>query len=193
MEHSLSLVVPNTGEVVSLDDAAGCLRVLAEIRELEAKLKEAKAELTSALSAEFSRQGTKTLEIDGIRAELRGGSETVWDTEMLEQLRDLGLPEERMEALIKTEVSFKVDAAQAKRIAAANPQYAEVIESARKVIPKASYVLVTRNGGTWTRNQDRQSSTLNSPTSPKTEFSDADDSPQLSLGTEASTNRNMLS
>lgn len=154
MEHSLSLVVPTTGEVISLDDAAGCLRVLTEIRELEARLKEAKSELTSALQVEFSRQGTKTLDMAGFRAELRGGSEVVWDIEVLEELRDLGLPEDRMEALIKTEVSFRVDSNQAKRIAAANPQYAEVIERARKVLPKASYVTVAKKGAaSWDSNR----------------------------------------
>lgn len=166
MEHSLSLVVPTTGEVISLDDAAGCLRALTEIRDLESRLREAKSELTSALSVEFSRQGTKTLEIEDFKAELRGGSEVVWDIEVLEELRDLGLPEDRMEALIKTEVSFRVDASQAKRIAAANPQYAEVIERARRVLPKAAYVTVARKGGACP--SDLQSTTSNSPTPSKT-------------------------
>lgn len=127
-----------------MDDPAGCLRVLSEIRELEAKLKEAKADLTAALASEFSRQGTKTLEIDGIRAELRGGTEIVWDLEVLEELRDLGLPEERMGALITTEVVYRVNANEAKRIASANAEYADVVERARRVIPKAAYVSVKK-------------------------------------------------
>jgi hypothetical protein len=146
-QPSLSLVVPTTGELLDLDDPAGCLRVLGEIRDLEAKLKEVKADLTTALAAEFSRQGTKTLEIDGIRAELRGGTEVVWDLEVLEELRDLGLPEERMGALIKTEVVYRVDANQAKRIASANETYADVVDRARRVVPKASYVILKKGEG----------------------------------------------
>lgn len=145
-ETSLELVVPTTGEIVNLDDPAGCLRVLTEIRELEAKLRDAKGALTEALAAEFSRLGTKTIELDGVKAELRGGSEVVWDVEVLERLRDLGLPDERMSALVTTEVTYRVNASVAKQIAAANEQYAEVIERAKSVIPKAAYVTVKRGG-----------------------------------------------
>ena len=143
-DHGLSLVVPTTGEVVSSDDPAGCLRVLTEVRELEARLRELKAGLTDAIANECSRQGTKTLELNGYKAELRGGSEIVWDVELLEGLRDLGLPEERMSALITTEVTYRVNANEAKRIASVNPEYAEVIERAKSIIPKAVYVSLKR-------------------------------------------------
>lgn len=143
-ETSLELVVPTTGEVISLDDPSGCLRALTEIRDLEAKLRDAKGALTEALSAEFSRLGTKTIELDGVKVELKGGSETVWDVEVLERLRDLGLPDERMAALVTTEITYKVNASVAKQIAAANEQYAEVIERAKSTIPKASYITIKR-------------------------------------------------
>lgn len=140
--ESLSLVVPQSGEILSLDDTAGCLRVLSEIRDLETKLREAKAELTLALSAEFSRQGTKTLEVGGVKAELRGGVEVVWDVEILGGLRALGLPEDRMDQLITAEVTYKVNSSVAKQLAAANPLYASVIERARSIIPRSSYVSI---------------------------------------------------
>jgi hypothetical protein len=144
LDRGTELVVPVSGELLSLEDTAGCVRILGEIRQLEQSLKEAKAALTEALRQEFERQGTKTLEIEGVKAELRGGSEIVWDVETLEQLRVLGLPAERMAALITTEVSYKVNARVAKQIAAANEEYAAVIESAKSVIPKASYVILGR-------------------------------------------------
>jgi hypothetical protein len=144
LTESFSLVVPQTGELLSLDDAAGCLRVLTEIRDLETKLREAKAELTTALSAEFSRQGTKTLEIGGVKAELRGGTEVVWDIEVLGELRNLGLPEERMDALVTAEVTYRVNANVAKQLASVNPLYASVIERAKSTIPKASYVSIKK-------------------------------------------------
>jgi len=143
-ETSLSLVVPFSGEVLSLDDASGCLRVLSEIRDLESQLRQAKSALTEALAAEFSRQGTKTLELNGVKASLGGGSETVWDIEILNELGELGLPEERLDELITTEVSYRVNASVAKAIAAANEGYGEIIERAKSVIPKAAYVKVSR-------------------------------------------------
>lgn len=143
-ETGQELVVPTTGEVISADDAPACLRVLTEIRDLEARLRELKGALTEALSEEFARQGTKTLELNGTKAELRGGSEIVWDVEVLELLRDEGLPEDRMTDLITTEISYKVNARVAKQLASANPAYAEIIECAQKSIPKATYVVIKK-------------------------------------------------
>ena len=37
----MSLVVPSSGEVISLEDPAACVKVLSEIRELESRLREA--------------------------------------------------------------------------------------------------------------------------------------------------------
>lgn len=142
--ESLTLVVPQSGELLALDDTAGCLRVLTEIRDLETRLREAKAELTFALSAEFSRQGTKTMEVDGIKAELRGGSEVVWDVETLGELRALGLPEDRMDQLITAEVTYRVNSNVAKQLAAANPLYASVIERAKNTVPRSSYVSIKK-------------------------------------------------
>ena len=136
------VLVPYSGEIVNLGDPPECLRLLAEIRDLEGKLRDVKGALTEALSQEFSRQGTKTLAIDGVKAELRGGTEIVWDIEILERLRDLGLPEERMDELVKAEVTYRVNTAVAKQLAAANPDYAAVIERAKTLIPKAQYVSI---------------------------------------------------
>ena len=140
--ESLELVVPLTGEIVSREDAPACLRVLREVREVEAHFKRLKAALTEALAEEFSRQGTKTLELSGIKAELKGGSEIVWDVEILEELRELGMPDERMALLITTEVTYKVNANVAKAMAAANDKYAQVIERAQTKIPKSHYVAI---------------------------------------------------
>lgn len=140
----LGLIVPTSGEVIDLEDPHACLRVLTEIRDLESKLREAKGALTEALAAEFSRQGTKTLELGGVKAVLGPDSEVVWDIEVLGELRSLGLPEERMDALITTEISYKVNASVAKQLAGANPAYADVIERAKSRVPKTPYVSIKR-------------------------------------------------
>lgn len=138
----LSLVIPSTGEVIDLDDPSACLRVLTDIRDLESRLREAKGALTDALAAEFSRQGTKTLELNGVKATIGADSEIVWDIEILGRLRDLGLPEERMDKLITAEITYRVNGGVAKQIAAANPLYADVIEQAKSRVPRTPYVSV---------------------------------------------------
>lgn len=140
----LSLVHPRTGEIIDLEDPPTCLRVLADIRELESRLREAKAMLTDVLAVEFSRVGTKTLELGGVKATLGPDSEIVWDVGVLQELQALGLPEERMNELVTAEITYKVNANVAKQIAAANTEYAEVIERAKQRIPKTPYVSIKR-------------------------------------------------
>lgn len=138
------VLVPYSGQVVDLSDPPECLKLLAEIRELEGKLRDVKGALTEALAGEFSRQGTKTIELNGVKAVLGPDSEIVWDIETLQELRELGLPEERMDALVSTEISYKVNAAVAKQLAGANPAYGDVIERAKNRIPKTPYVSIKR-------------------------------------------------
>lgn len=138
----MELVVRATGEVVSLEDPVQCARALASIRELEADLREAKAALTDALAYEFERQGSKTLNLGAVKAELRGGTELVWDIEILETLLDAGLPKERFEQLVQAEVSYRVNQAVAKQLEAANVRYGDIIARARTVREKQAYVTV---------------------------------------------------
>lgn len=144
-EHE-ELVVPGVGEVVSLDDEVACIQALAAVRDFESQLKEAKAALTAAIIERSKILGTKTIHLPaGGKAEIRAGSEVEWDIETLEQeLRDLGLPEARISALIKETVVRTVDGRVAKSIAAANKEYAACIESAKTIIEKAPYVSVQR-------------------------------------------------
>lgn len=136
------LVVPYSGEIVDVAQPDQCVRALAEIRELEGRIREAKRELTFYLALEFERQGLKTMEFNGVKAELRGGTETAWDISVLEELLAAGLPQERFEQLVKAEVSFKVDAREAKRIAAANEQYSAIIERARNSYTRPHYISI---------------------------------------------------
>jgi len=142
---SEELVLPYSGQLVQFTEPDQCLQALAEIRELERKLRDAKSELTYYLTEEFKRQGTKTMHFGNVTGELKGGTELAWDLEVLDELRALGLPEERFNQLVHAEVTYKVSQLEAKRIAAANPDYAEVIERARRVYPKAQYVSVKRS------------------------------------------------
>lgn len=141
------LVIRETGEVVDLEDARSCAQALHGIRNLEQNLREAKAILTDALIAESARVGTKTLHAGNLTAIVSSNTETVWDIETLETLRDLGLPEETYNKLVKPEISYKVDGRVAKQIAGANPEYARVIEAAKTVVPGSSYVSLRSSAG----------------------------------------------
>lgn len=140
------LVLPHSGEVVPLDDPLGCATALDEIRTLEARLREAKTALSRSIADEAARQGTKTLRLgDGVTAKVTVGREIVWDLDELQKLRDAGLPEERFDALVTTEVTYKVSAGEAKRIAGANPEYARIIERARDDVERAPTVSIERS------------------------------------------------
>jgi hypothetical protein len=142
---STDIAVIPTGEVVDLNDARACAIALDEIREIERQLREAKSLLTSAVALECQRQGTKTLHLDGgVTVELSGGTRVEYDIAALEKLRDLGLPEDRFTALVVPTVTYKVNAAEAKRIAGANSEYAQVINGARRVVDMPTRATVKR-------------------------------------------------
>lgn len=127
---SQALVLPHTGELISLEELPKVASALDAIRAHEAQLREVKQILTEALVEESRRQGSKTLRLDYLTVEIGGGTTVEWDIEVLHRLQDAGLPEERFDALVRTEVTYKVSAAEAKRISS-NPEYARIIELAR--------------------------------------------------------------
>jgi len=125
------LVVAGVGTLVHLDRPEEVAQALADIRRLEAQLRAVKSELGIALAAEGARQGTKTMRFGGLTVKLKSDKRIVWDVEELSKLLDAGLPQERYDELVSTEVTYKVSAAEAKRIAGANDGYAAIIERAR--------------------------------------------------------------
>jgi hypothetical protein len=144
--ESTDLVVPHTGEVLPLEDPARCALLYQEIRELEYRLRDTRAALADALIEESAKQGTKTLHFPGVEAKITGGNETSWDYEVLLELQDAGLPEERFTELVHPEVEYKVNGLVARSIAGSNPVYAEIIERAKTQRPKPAGVTVSRKG-----------------------------------------------
>lgn len=144
-QPSTELVLPGTGEVINLDDPAQCARALGDIRALEGQLRDIKTALTTSILIECSRQGSKTLDIGGgQKAEVKGGSEVVWDYEKLGDLLTAGLPLERFRELVVETIERKVDARVAKQLAGANAEYGRIIEAARSVYEKPAYVSIRR-------------------------------------------------
>lgn len=145
-EHE-ELVLPGTGELVALNDEVACVQALVALRDYERQFREAKAQLTAAIVERARMLGTQTLTLpDGSKASLKGGDEITYDAQMIEdQLRQLGMPEERIREIVVEEVSYRVSAREAKRAAAANPEYEAVIEGAKTTVEKSTYISVQRN------------------------------------------------
>lgn len=141
---STDLVVPTTGELIDLDNPAQCARALHELGVLENRIKELKEYLRESVYVESERLGLKTIHFEeGYTAKVSTPRETVWDFEILQELVDAGLPEERYDALVTAEVTYKVNGTVLKQLQAANPTYGEIIERARTVIPRKPYVSVS--------------------------------------------------
>jgi hypothetical protein len=138
------LLLPSTGEIVDLANVDGCVKALSQIRDLETRLKDAKKELTFYIIQESQRQGTKTLHVGDVTAEVKGGSGITWDVQTLEELLALGLPEDRFNKMVQPEITYKVSTLEANRIAGSNPAYKEVIDRAKQTYDKEQYVSIRR-------------------------------------------------
>ncbi len=140
IQHVLN---PVTGELIPAEDVNGVAEAVKGLRQLSQQIRDAIADATVILVAESKRQGTKTLALQHVTVEIRGGIETVWDEDALHDgLEALGLPRERLEALIVPTITYKVDARVAKQLAGANEDYAAVLESAKTIVEKPYYVRV---------------------------------------------------
>lgn len=139
------IILPHTGTVIAPTDTEDCVNALVELRRIEDAVREVKRELSAAIAAEGARQGSKTLHLpDGRTAEIGGGTVVLWDAQALEDgLRALGMPEERIREIVKEEVTYTVNAREAKRAASANPAYAELIERCRHEQTRTPHVKVS--------------------------------------------------
>lgn len=135
--QSMELVIPFSGEVVSRDDPGSCARVMFQIKEMERELKELRGILGDAILDESGRVGSKTLHFEeGFTATVSTPTEIHWDLEILAELLEAGLPPDRYEALVKPEVTYKVDGGIIRSLEGANPVYKEIIDRARQRFPK---------------------------------------------------------
>jgi hypothetical protein len=129
------VVVPGTGELVEIDDPRQVAKAVGSIRELERRLYELRRGLIQLLVEESQRVGSKTLRFPDVEVEITGGVRLQWDIDKLKQLRDVGLPEERLNALVYEVVEEKVDGRIAAQLRGANPTYARIIDEAKHYVP----------------------------------------------------------
>lgn len=126
------LAIPGIGALVNLEDPREVGIALADIRSLEDDLRDMKRDLTAALIRYSETVGGKTFHLEGLDVVLTEKKPVTWDVEALEaKLRRAGLPEDRIDALIKVVVTRTVNANVAKQIAGANPKYARIVKACR--------------------------------------------------------------
>lgn len=146
-EQSTDLVVlPTTGEIIPLDDTAACAVALDELRTLEARVRDLKNILIDAISQGVTDAGRGlTLHLPDLTVVARKNVEILWDAQQLEaDLRAAGMDEERIREIIVEEVSWTVRAAEAKKAAAVNPEYAKAVAAARTEVEKRPSIQVKR-------------------------------------------------
>lgn len=136
------IVVPVTGELVPADDPAALGSALSAVRQAQDQLRAAGEELTAAIVGIAAVSGTKTLELpDGTKLTVKGGSSTSYDAEGVENdLREAGMPEERIRDIVEETVTSTVKAVKLKQAAAANPAYREIMERHATTVEKRPYV-----------------------------------------------------
>lgn len=129
-EHE-TLTLPATGHLVNLNEPREVGVAIQDIQGLERALAEAKRTLKEAMIRYWSVSGArKTFRIGGGRdAVISGGPRKVYDaTAIRDELRAAGMPEERINEIVVEEITYTVKAVEAKAAAAANEEYARIIE-----------------------------------------------------------------
>jgi hypothetical protein len=107
--------------------------------EVVARMRRLQALCDEVLGEEARRLGTKTLHLDGHKVVLTGGSSVEYDpVELVENLRTVDCPEERLDALIKETVTVTrtVNRSVLRQLAAANEDYKMAIELASVEVEK---------------------------------------------------------
>jgi len=137
----LAVIVPDTlldvrtGELVPATPEKAAELIVAA-RDMRGRLLDLVKDCEAVLLDESRKQGTKTLHYPEGTATISGGTDLEWNLDILLELRKRGLPEDRYNELVVATVTYKVNAAVAKQLEAANPAYAEVIAMARSYEPK---------------------------------------------------------
>ncbi len=139
---SEDLLNVETGELLpaTVDNAA---TVIQAARTMRSRLHDVVAQATAWLAEESARQGTKTLHAGTSSVVLSGGPTDEYDPlELMNYLRNAGLPEQRVDDAVTTIIDYKVNRSVLRQLAAANPEYADAIEQAKRTVEKPMRVTI---------------------------------------------------
>lgn len=132
-----------TGELLPATvDNAG--RVLLAARAMKERVNAIIKEATAYCVTVSEREGTKTLHGDHETVTLKGGTSVEYDPgDLMENLAEVGCPEDRINAAVTATVTYKVDRSVLRQLAAANPDYKIAIELAAREVDRPYQASVT--------------------------------------------------
>jgi hypothetical protein len=125
-----------TGELLE-PTVGNAARVISAARAMKQHVNEIVNEATAYLVALSEHQGTKTLHGEGETITITGGTSVDYDpADLRDALEAAGCPEDRINAAVETIITYKVNRAVLRQLAAANPDYRAAIELAEHEIEK---------------------------------------------------------
>lgn len=112
--------------------------VLIAARNMKERVNDIVTEATAYAVAEAERRGTKTLPVDEkLQVVVSGGASEEYDAQdLMELLRSVDCPEDRIEAAVVPEITWKINRSVLRQLAAANKQYAAAIDLAKREVEK---------------------------------------------------------
>ena len=139
-------VAEGTGVDIDLSDPVACAVALDQVRTIEADFGQVKRVLTEAIVKHYRLTGERTIELPGgLKAEVKVGNRNLIDPDILEErLREAGMPQANIDALITTTQERKVAAQKAKAAATANPDYKAALEAASTTYQESPNVTIRR-------------------------------------------------
>lgn len=132
----VDLVDVETGEQLAptIENAARILDAVSRMRDRLSAVREAATDVVR----EVARiQGVKTFHVGDLDVVLSGGPGIDYDPETLAScLRDAGCPDERIDAVVKAEITYKIDRSVLKQLTGANEDYKAAAELAERPVEK---------------------------------------------------------
>ena len=144
-EISNALMIPTTGQLINLEDERELTIAFKEVKKIRDELSRVDRILKDAFAERKRILGTGTFYVEGVgKVEVKSGNTIEYDPAIVEDgLRNLDCPEEVIRQIVVEVVTYKVDGVRAKQAAAANPEYAAVIERSKTVKEKLPSVSIT--------------------------------------------------
>ena len=136
LEQYTGLLDVRTGELLPAT-VGNAARAIASARALKNQINAIVSEATAYLVEVSEHQGTKTLHEDGETITITGGTGTDYDaSDLIDTLTEAGCPAERIEQAVIAQISYKIDRAVLRQLAAANEDYKAAIQLAERETEK---------------------------------------------------------